>query len=68
MKVTIDNWDSVQREIRESGIKAVERDSNEVLKVITTVKGDKFEFSIELFEEFKKAGLLKLGVKVNRPT
>ena len=68
MKVTIENWSSVQQEIRKSGIKAIARDSNEVLQVITTNSGDKFEFSLELFEQFKNAGLLKIGIKVNRPT
>jgi len=66
MKVTIQNWSTIEKTIRDVGIRQVERDSMDVLQAVITNDGQRFEFSQQVFEEFKKAGLLRLGVRINK--
>ncbi len=61
MKVTLENWNYVQQKLREVGIRNEERNSKEELQALTTKDGERFEFSRETFEQFKNAGLLKIG-------
>lgn len=64
MKVTRDNWSYVQKKAREVGIKDAEYNSKGELQAIVTKDGERFEFSTELFEQIKNAGLLRLGRRI----
>ena len=64
MKVTVENWPSVQKRALESGISNVEYNDRGELQFFVTNDGEKFEFSHETFEQFKNAGLLRLGRRV----
>ena len=66
MQVRIDNWKQVQQRLREVEIERVERGSKEELQVIIAKDGERFEFSEDVFEKFKAAGLLKLGIRVRQ--
>ena len=66
MQVSLDNWKQVQQKLREVGIASVERSSKEELQVIIAKDGERFEFSKDIFEKFKAAGLLKLGIRIRR--
>ncbi len=63
MKMTLNNWTYIQQKIREVGIEKIEYNSEEKLQSIITKGGERFEFSPEAFEQFKVAGLLKLGTR-----
>jgi hypothetical protein len=60
MKVTVENFSEVQTGVREFGIDNVEYRPGGELQAFTTKDGQRFEFPLESFEEFKRAGLLKL--------
>jgi len=64
LKVTRDNWSYVQKKAREVGIKDAEYNSKGELQAIVTKDGERFEFSTELFEQIKNAGLLRLGRRI----
>jgi hypothetical protein len=64
LKVTLDNWPYVRKKAREVGIKNAEYNSKGELHAIVTKDGERFEFSTEVFEQFKDAGLLGLGRRV----
>jgi len=64
LKVTRDNWSYVQKKAREVGIKDAEYNSKGELQAIVTKDGERFEFSTELFEQFKNAGLLRHGRRI----
>jgi hypothetical protein len=64
LKITLENWPYVQKKAREVGIKDAEYNSKGELQAIVTKDGERFEFSIEVFEQFKNAGLLRLGRRV----
>jgi hypothetical protein len=66
VKVTPENWDSIQETIRKVGIKDTEDYPNGALKVIIANNGERFEFSEETFKQSKNAGLLKLGFRLGR--
>jgi hypothetical protein len=61
LKITLENWPYVQKKAREVGIKDAEYNSKGELQAIVTKDGERFEFSVEAFEQFKNAGLLRLG-------
>jgi hypothetical protein len=61
LKVTVENFSEVQKRVREFGIDDVEHGPLEELQAFTTKDGQRFEFPPESFEEFKRAGLLRLG-------
>jgi hypothetical protein len=61
LKITLENWPNVQKKAREIGIKDVEYGSKGALAVIITKDGERFEFTVEAYEQFKDAGLLRLG-------
>lgn len=64
MKVTLENWNYLQQKVRETGIQKSEYNSKDELKAITTKDGERFEFSRETFDQFKNAGLLKIGRRI----
>ena len=64
MKFTLENWSYIQKKVREVGIRNAEYNSKGELQAFTTKDGERFEFSRETFEQFKNAGLLKLGLRV----
>ena len=66
VKVTLENWDSIQETIRKVGIKDTEDYPNGALKLIIANNGDRFEFSEETFKQFNYAGLLKVGIRLGR--
>ena len=59
--MTVENFNEVQKRVREFGIDNVEYGPRGELQVFTTKDGQRFEFPPKSFEEFKLAGLLKLG-------
>jgi hypothetical protein len=61
LKITLENWPYVQKKAREVGIESTEYNANGELQTIVTKDGERFEFSAEAFEQFKNAGLLRLG-------
>jgi hypothetical protein len=61
LKIALDNWPYVQKKAREIGIERVEHNSKMELQAFVTKDGERFEFSAEAFEQFKNAGLLRLG-------
>ncbi len=61
MKITIENWPYVQKKASEVGIENTEYNSRGELQAIVTKEGERFEFSAEAFEQFRNAGLLRLG-------
>jgi hypothetical protein len=60
LKVTVENVSEVQKRVREFGIADVEYGPQGELQAFTTKDGQRFEFPPESFEEFKRAGLLRL--------
>jgi hypothetical protein len=66
MKISVENWDSVRASILQVGIKDTEDYPDGALKTIVANDGQRYEFSRTSFEQFKKAGLLKLGIHVRR--
>ena len=66
VRVTLENWDSIQETIRKVGIKDTEDYPNGALKLIIANNGDRFEFSQETFKHFKNAGLLRVGFRLGR--
>jgi hypothetical protein len=66
LKVTVENWTLVQEKLRQLGIKSSEYDSERAVRIITANNGEQFEFFRDTLEEFKKAGLAKLGVRIER--
>lgn len=61
MKVTVENFSEVQKRVDEFGIDNVEYGPRGELQVFRTKDGQRFEFPPESFEEFKLAGILRLG-------
>ena len=66
MKVTVKNIGEVQKRVREFGIDNVEYGPREELQAFTTKDGQRFEFPPGSFEEFKRAGLLRLGRRTTK--
>ena len=66
LKVTVENFGEVQKKVREFGIDNVEYGPRGELQEFTTKDGQRFEFSPESFEEFKLAGLLRLGRRITK--
>jgi hypothetical protein len=66
LKVTVDNWSFVQERIRQFGIKDTTYDSNGALQIIISNNNERFEFSRDTLEQFQKAGLTKLGIRIER--
>jgi hypothetical protein len=66
MRITLDNFNEVRQKILESGIDHVEYDSDQKLQFIVLKSGDRFEFTEEAFEQFKKAGLLRRGIRAKK--
>lgn len=64
MKVTVENWPAVQKKVLEFGIQHVEYNDRGELQFFVTNDGEKYEFPPEAFEQFKKAGLLKIGKRI----
>jgi hypothetical protein len=61
LKITLENWPYVQKIAHEVGIKDTEYNSKGELQAFVTKDGERFEFSTEVYEQFKNASLLKLG-------
>ena len=66
LKVRAENFSEVQKRVREFGIDNVQYGPQGELQVFTTKDGQRFEFPPESFEEFKLAGLLKLGRRTTK--
>jgi hypothetical protein len=66
LKVTVENFSEVQKRVREFGIDKVEYGPKGELQAFTTKDGKRFEFPLESFEEFKRAGLLRLVRRTTR--
>ena len=66
MKVTVENFGEVQNRVRECGIDTVEYGPRGEVQAFTTKDGQRFEFPPESFEEFKRAGLAKLGIRITK--
>jgi hypothetical protein len=66
LKVTIDNWSLVQEKLRQFGINDTEYDSKGALQIIIAKNGERFELSGDTLEQFQKAGLAKLGIRIDR--
>ena len=66
MKVNVENWDTVRTRLLQVGIKDTEDYPNGALKTIIASDGQRYEFSKETFDQFKKAGWLRLGIRVQR--
>jgi len=64
LKVTVENWPALPKKVLEFGIQHVEYNDRGELQFFVTNDGEKFEFSHETFEQFKNAGLLRLGRRV----
>ena len=56
----------MQDRIRQFGIKDITYDSNGALQIIITKNDEQYEFSRETLEQFQKAGLTKLGIRIER--
>ena len=56
----------MQERIRQFGIKDAIYDSNGALQTIISENDERFEFSRNTIEEFQKAGLTKLGIRIER--
>ena len=65
MKITVENWKSVERIIRDSGIQDAMYDAEGILRTVVTKKGERFEFTFDVVEELRKAGLIE--VRLGRP-
>jgi hypothetical protein len=61
LKITLENWPYVQTKAREVGIEHVEHNSKGELQAIVMKDGERFEFTVEAFEQFKNSGLPRLG-------
>jgi hypothetical protein len=66
MRVTLKNFKETKQKILESGIDRVEYNSNQKLQLIVLKSGDRFEFTEEAFEQFKKADLLQRGIRAKK--
>jgi hypothetical protein len=66
MKITRKNFNDIRQKILDSGIDHVGYDSNQKLQLIVTKSGDRFEFDEEAFEQFRKAGLLRRGIRAKK--
>jgi hypothetical protein len=66
LEVTVENWSLVQEKLRQFGIKDTQYDSKGAVTIIIAKNGQQFEFSWDTLEQFQKAGLTKLGVRIER--
>ena len=66
MKVTVENFSEVQNRVREFGIDTVGYGPRGEVEAFKTKDGQRFEFPPESFEEFKRAGLVKLGKRITK--
>jgi len=64
LKITLENFNEVQRKVVEIGIDKVQYGPRGETLSFTTKDGQQFEFDPSTFEDFKRAGLLKLGRRI----
>lgn len=67
MKITLENFKEVRKKASEVGIDKVQYGPNGEALSFTTKDGQQFEFDPSSFEDFKHAGLIKLGVRRENP-
>ena len=63
MKITLENFNEVRKKAIEVGIDKVQYGPNGEALSVTMKDGQQFEFDRSTFEDFKRAGLMKLGIR-----
>ena len=63
MEVTVDNWKSVERDLKEFGVQDVVYDEEGIPKTIVSTSGTSYELSHDTIKNLIKSGLVevKLG-------
>ena len=63
MKITLENWKEVERDLRESGIQDATYDERGFIQTVMTKRGIRYEFSPNVIKQLVKSGAMevKLG-------
>lgn len=66
MNITVENWDDLEREIKESGIQEAIYDEKGYLKTIVSKSGKRYDLPIDVIAQLVDSGAVKfkLGRKV----
>jgi hypothetical protein len=67
VKITMENWKSVERAVREGGVQDTSYDSDGRLTTIILKSGECYELTMDVLQQLIEAGLIdvKLGRRVN---
>jgi len=68
LRITLENFNEVRKKVLEVRIDKVQYGPRGEAVSFTTKDGHEFEFDPASFEDFKRAGLIKLGRRLRNPT
>ena len=62
MRITVENWKDVEREIKQSGIQDATYDEKGFLMAILTKRGVSYEVSPDVLLQLVESGLLEVNI------
>ena len=58
MRVTTENWKQVERDLKESGVKAVDYDEQGFVQTVTSGRGVSYELSPDIVKQLVESGVV----------